>query len=86
MRTATVGFDKTPTTIKTASELQAGDQFKVWVYGSNGQMGVLVTILNAPELFEDRFGRTMIKVWCIREDSGKQGRMEFGPSAEVYLV
>lgn len=33
----------------------------------------------------DRFGRTMLKFWATRDDTGAEGWIEFGPDATVEL-
>jgi hypothetical protein len=45
--------------------------------------GTTITVLREPEPCEDLFGRTMIRFWARRADTGAEGWMTYGPAAHI---
>lgn len=62
--------------LKNATELKVGDIIV-------NERRPDVVVLGSSKTWTDVFGRTMLKYWCKRTDTGEEGWMLYGPTGHV---
>lgn len=67
----------TPAILKPVLELKPGDVFYM--------RGTAITVLKKLEPTTDWFGQDLFRLWCRREDTGKEGYCTFGPTGVVTI-
>lgn len=63
---------------KSPDQLLPGDRFEY--------RGTVVEITAGPRPAEDLFGRSMIEYTAVREDTGAEGPIMFGPTATIRFT